>query len=73
MGEALSFEIIPVTVGPPAPSDVVVEELDAGGDSEGQHSGLSSLQPMRGTSMTAPFCRPRAVYWGMLQVPVNRA
>jgi hypothetical protein len=61
-GEALSIEMTPVAVGPAALGDGVVEELDSGGDSEGQHSGLSSLQPTRGTSMTAPFCRLKPVY-----------
>jgi hypothetical protein len=61
-GEALSIDITPVAVSPVILGVGVVEGLDFGGDSEGQHSGLSSLHPTRGTSMTAPSCRPKPVY-----------
>lgn len=61
-GEASSIDITPVAVSSVVLGGGVVEGLDFGGDSEGQHSGLSSLHPTRGTSMTAPSCRPRAVY-----------
>lgn len=60
-GEALSIEMTPVAVKPVMLGDEV-GELDSGGDNDGQHSGLSSEHPTRGTSITAPFCRLRPVY-----------
>jgi hypothetical protein len=45
----------------------------SGGERDGQHSGLSSLQPTRGTSITAPPRRASVVYCGMLHVPTKIA
>lgn len=68
-GEALSIEITPVAVKPVVVGVEVIREValvaeaaDSGGDKDGQHSGLSSLHPTRGTSTTAPFCSASPVY-----------
>src|ERR1700712_54101 len=46
---------------------------NSGGERDGQHSGLSSLQPIRGTSRTAPPYSASAVNCGILQVPIKMA
>jgi hypothetical protein len=68
-GDALSIEITPVAVrlpilevGVAAELASIPEVMDSGGERDGQHSGLSSLQPTSGTSMTAPSCRASPVY-----------
>jgi hypothetical protein len=79
-GEALSMETTPVAVRLvvldvdifPKISLVVVC-ADSGGERDGQHSGLSSLHPTRGTSMAPPWYSASAVYCGTLQVPTRMA
>lgn len=68
-GDALSIEMTPVAVrlvvlevGVVAEPASISELVDSGGERDGQHSGLSSLQPTSGTSMTAPSCKASPVY-----------
>jgi hypothetical protein len=79
-GEALSIETTPVAVrlvmlgfGVLLTITLISVLAESGGESEGQHSGLSSLHPIRGTSMTAPPYRDNLVYCGTLQVPTRIA
>lgn len=79
-GEALSKDTTPLAVRAVALAEDVVVDLaiegdvvDSGGESDGQHSGLSSLQPTRGTSMTEPSNNASPVYCGILHVPTKMA
>jgi hypothetical protein len=68
------METTPVAVRPVMLGVLLVAVFaDSGGERDGQHSGLSSLQPTRGTSMTAPPYSANAVYCGILQVPTRMA